>query len=136
MDAGGQHYFDFLKPMLMQDRALVLLCVRVGDEFKWAQQLHEYLDVLSSVMRGGVVLPVITQADLLESERQEQQAMALWHEHAVPVLRTFSDDLEIDPAVTLVSSKDGRGVPEVVGRLKENAQKVCVSPRLCFFPAP
>ena len=124
MDAGGQDYFDFLKPMLMQDRALVLLCVRAREEEKWAEQLREYLDVLSTLMRGGVVIPVITHADHLDSERQRQEALERWTSQALPVLQKFEDELEIDFVVTLVSSKTGDGVRELVQRLRENAAKV------------
>ena len=133
MDVGGQHYFDFLKPMLMQDRALVLLCVRVGDEAQWVAQLREYLDVLSTLMEGGVVIPVITQADLLESEEHEHQVLQLWREQAEPVLQRYSPMLQIDPVITLVSSKTGRGVDAVVARLREGVSKVFFAQFACCF---
>lgn len=124
MDAGGQAYFDFLKPMLMQDRALVLLCVRVGDEEQWEEQLHKYLDLLSTLMKGGVVIPVITQADCLRDEAAERRLMDKWHRNADPVLQLFSDELEIEREPTLVSSRTGQGIQEVVQKLKEGVVKV------------
>ena len=123
MDAGGQHYFDFLKPMLMQGRALVLLCVCVGEEPQWVEQLREHMDVLSTLMEGGLVIPVITKADLLP-KGGEERVLELWTSQVVPLLQRYASVLDIETLPTLVSSKDGRGVGAVVARLREGVCKV------------
>lgn len=118
MDAGGQTYFDFLKPMLMQDRAVVLLCVKGRDDGSLVAEVQEYLDTLSTLMHGGVVVPVVTHADEISSMGPLHR---LWSLEVVPLFEQYSGRLRIDPTLVAVSSVTGTGIDELKERLRISA---------------
>ena len=121
MDAGGQTYFDFLKPMLMQDRAVVLLCVKGRDDGSLVAEVQEYLDTLSTLMHGGVVVPVVTHADEISSMGPLHR---LWSLEVVPLFEQYSGRLRIDPTLVAVSSVTGTGIDELKERLRISATMV------------
>lgn len=124
MDAGGQAYFDFLKPVLMQDRAIVILCVNGRTDQHLIKELREYLDILSTLMQGGVVIPVVTHLDLMSERLSTFEDR--WKQEVVPALKKYDHLLTIDPALTMVSSLTREGLDSLTERLRYNISKVGV----------
>ena len=125
MDSGGQTYFEFLKPVLMQDRALVLLCVNGREDATIVQEMEQYLDILSTLMHGGVVIPVVTHADEIDDP---SPLRSLWSTQVEDLFSRFQGVLTIDTELTLVSSSTGQGLGELREKMRRNAGRVSTFP--------
>ena len=154
LDTGGQPAYHFLKPVVMRDRAVVLVCFRGSCDPNTAHNLREDLDTLSSVMDGGVVLLVATQLDrigvtprelrdvdgdvsaLSASHPQVQALRSLWEGQLVPLCSRFAASLRIDTRFLAVSSVEGfeLTLDLLRQRLRENVEQVSSSPSSFRIP--
>ena len=141
LDTGGQITYQFLKPLVMRDRAVVLMCFSGRRDRRTVHELQEDLDTLSALMDGGVVILVATQLDdmgvspgqlsdsleaLCASAPQLAALRAAWDADIAPMCSRFRGALRVDARFLVVSSKEGyeSTVDLLRARIRENIEQV------------